>query len=129
MKATCAWIHMVLAWLMLAMLLSQFYSAGAGIFGAASFGMHRGVGYLIEPVVLLLLVIALVGQVGRRLIGLSALLFFLVFLQIALPNMRNDAPWVAAFHPLNGLVLIALTFTIARGGWARVTVGRRAAAG
>jgi len=61
----------------------------------------------------LLLVLALAGGLGRLLIGLSALLVVLTIVQIMLPSLRSSFPLVAAFHPVNGMIMVVLTAAIA----------------
>jgi hypothetical protein len=61
-------------------------------------------------------VLALVGRLGSRLIGLSILLLFLTIVQIVLPSLRVNASWIAALHPVNALALIGISATIRRNG-------------
>jgi hypothetical protein len=84
------------------------------LFGAASFEFHRTLGYLLAVPVILLLVLALAGTLGWRLIGLSALLVLLTVVQIMLPSLRGTASWIAAVHPVNALALLGISATIGR---------------
>jgi Family of unknown function (DUF6220) len=92
----------------------QFYLVGAALFGFATFEMHRGLGYLLAILVLVVLLLAVVGGLGRRLIGLSALLLALTLVQTMLPSLRGGAPWLAALHPVNALALMGITATLVR---------------
>lgn len=125
MRRIILYIHQGLAWVVLAGLLLQFYLAGMALFGAASFEFHRTLGYLLAIPVLLLLVLALAGFLGRRLIGLSALLVVLTIVQVMLPSLRASVPFVAALHPVNALALLGVSAAIARQGWAIARQGHK----
>jgi hypothetical protein len=66
-----------------------------------------------------MLVLAVVGRTGRRLIGLAALTLVQMALQSVFVVLREDAPAVAALHPVNGVLLLLVTIVIARAAWAR----------
>lgn len=103
-----------LAWLYVALVAFQVFLAGAGVFGAADFELHVGVGYVAAffgPIILL--VVSVVAR-GGRLIGLTGLLLLLGFVQSILPWLRADAPYLAALHPVNALLIAWLALTIAR---------------
>jgi hypothetical protein len=114
MGSNIAVVHRWLARLVMANLLLLFFLAGAGIFGATSFELHRTLGMLVPAAGILLLVLALAGGLGRRLVIPSAGLIVMGVIQIVLPGMRDDLPWVAALHPVNALVLMGLTSTLMR---------------
>jgi hypothetical protein len=57
-------------------------------------------------------------------IGLSTLLLVLAFLQPTLAYAREDAPYIAALHPVNALAIAGLSLWIAL----RATALARAAA-
>lgn len=118
MQGTILRIHQGLARIFLAGLLLQFYLAGAGLFGAGSFQPHRILGDVLTMLAILFPVLALVGRLGRKLIGLSTLLAFLTIVQIMLPSLRGNVPWIAALHPINALALMGLSATIRRNGHA-----------
>jgi hypothetical protein len=80
-----------------------------------TFQLHRIVGDLLVLLVALLLILALAGRLGRRVIGLSALLLVLVVVQALLPSLRAGVPWLAALHPLNALALMGVAVAIGRG--------------
>jgi hypothetical protein len=103
-----------LAWVVLVGLLLQFYLVGLALFGVISFEFHRTLGYLLAVPIFLLLVLALAGGLGRRLVGLSALLVVLTIVQATLPSLRFSVPLVAALHPVNALALMGLSAAIVR---------------
>ena len=55
-----------------------------------------------------MLVLALVGRMPRRYAGLSASLFGLFILQSVFVALRESMPAVAALHPLNGFLILAV---------------------
>ena len=125
MRNTVSRMHGGLAWIIVAAVVAQFFSAGLGIFGAAGFGAHKLVGYLTIPASLILLVLALVGRLGTLRIGLSALLFVLAVIQSMLPS---GPAVIAALHPVNALIILAVVGNLARLG-VRGDAPARSAAG
>lgn len=115
MQQIIAQIHQWVARIFLAGLLIEFYLAGAAIFGAGlSFAPHRMLGSGLAILVILLLVLALVGRLGRKLIGFSVLLVVLTIVQVALPALRGNVPWIAALHPVNALALMGICAMLRR---------------
>lgn len=114
MKRVIGRIYYVLAWVVLAGLCLQVYLAGVGLFGAESMTPHRTLGMMIGIPMLLMLILAPIGRLGRHLVVRSALLFVFTAVQIMLPQLQSSAPWIAALHALNALALIGLSFDIAR---------------
>lgn len=103
-----------LARLTLAGMVLQFYLAGVGAFGADSWDWHVTLGYFLGIPILALLVLALVGRLGRRRIGMTALVVVLYIVQMALAQFRFDVPYVAALHPVNALALMGATAAVGR---------------
>ena len=103
----------ILAWGFLALIAIQFFLAGIGIFGAGTMATHRDFGYLLSLLPLFLVIAAAVAR-ARQLVWLSGALLVLTFVQTLLPLLKADLPYIAALHPVNALVLAALTATLAR---------------
>jgi Family of unknown function (DUF6220) len=97
--------YLVFAAITLLLVTLQFFLAGLGIFGATSFSAHETVGGILHVTALLMLVTAAVGQLGRSPIIFGAGLLVLIVIQSALPGARDDAPGIAALHPLLALVI------------------------
>lgn len=114
---TIARIHRGLVWVLLAGLLVQIYFAGVFLFGAGPTSFHENWGYMFWLLTPLMVVLALVGGLGRRLIGLSVLLVILTTVQVNLPHLRASIPWAAALHPVNALAMVGVTVLMARGKW------------
>ena len=118
-------IHLVVAWLLVAGLLVQVFLAGMGVFdGPERFETHRNFGYLFGWLTLVMVIIAAVGRLGRRLIGLSVLALVQFFLQSVFILFREHQPAIAALHPVNGVLLLVVAIAIGR----LALAGRRAAA-
>jgi hypothetical protein len=119
MQRIISQIHQWLARIFLAGLLLQFYLAGSALFGVESFEPHRMLGYALTMLVILFPVLALVGRLGRQVIGLSMLLVFLTIVQVMLPSLRGNASWIAALHPVNALALMGISARLGRNGRAK----------
>lgn len=117
MQQTIGKIHRILAWVVLGGLVLQVYLAGVGLFGAESLDLHREFGFMLELPIFLMLILALVGRLGRRVIGMTAVLVVLMIIQAQiLPALDGDLAWVAALHPVNALALMGLSANLGRGG-------------
>jgi hypothetical protein len=102
------------AWLFFACVVVQVFLAGLGVFaGAQHFTLHREFGYLFGWLTLVLLLLALVGRLGRRWIGLSALLLVLFAFQSVFVALRGVMPEAAALHPVNALAIFAVSLHVA----------------
>jgi Family of unknown function (DUF6220) len=105
-----------LASLAMALVVTQFFLAGAGAFGATSFDAHKTVGSILVIVVLLgLLVAALV----RRHVAHAAIFFGVTLLQLVLGAIGSDEPWVGALHGLNAIAALGAGGTLAQKAWGR----------
>ncbi|MDQ2935384.1 MAG: DUF6220 domain-containing protein [Chloroflexota bacterium] len=107
--------YLVLAWLFVACLVVQVFLAGMGVFvGAENFATHRDFGYTFGLLTLILIALAVIGRLGRRMIWLSVLVLALFFLQSVFVSLRETAPLVAALHPVNGFLILWLSISIAQ---------------
>ncbi len=122
--------HPIAAVAFVACAVVQVFLAGLGVFDdPRAFITHRDFGYVFGWLTLVVLVLALVGRLPRRVTGLSVLLLVLFALQSVLVSLRADYPAVAALHPLNGFAILAVGALAARGSWLlrRVPAARTAA--
>ena len=103
-----------LGWLIVALGVLQFFLAGLGIFGAESFSAHETVGGILHGLTVLVFLLAIAGPRTGRDIGMGFALAALTTLQIALPELRDDTPWLAAFHPVLALLVLGLAAHIGR---------------
>ena len=59
---------------------------------------------------------AIVGRMGRTVLGLTAALFLLVFLQPLFADPELNPRWLRSFHVLNALFIFALGYHLAQRG-------------
>jgi hypothetical protein len=117
-------VYLGLALLFLAGIVVQFFLAGLGVFGAESFEAHRTFGYALQGSAIVLLVLALVGRLGSRLVWPSALLVLLVIVQGLLIAAKDSAPSVAALHVVNALAIAGVVVLVVQRAWRDRTAGR-----
>jgi Family of unknown function (DUF6220) len=110
------------SWILVAGLVVQVFLAGLGVFESQTrFMTHRYLGYTLELLPLAMVVSGLAGGLGRRLVGLSALILGLFLAQSVFVAVRTEAPMVAALHPVNGFLILLLSIVVARGAALRRT--------
>jgi hypothetical protein len=104
-----------LAWLFVLAVAIQFLLAGLAVLGGESIEAHRQWGFVaLHLIPILMLVAAIVGRMGRYVIGLTVLLFLLVFLQPLFADPELDPQWLRSLHVLNALFIFALGSHLAR---------------
>jgi mercuric ion transport protein len=100
-------IHLVAIWLFAACCVVQVFLAGLGVFVSPDrFALHRDFGYKFSLLLLVVIVAAIVGRLGRRQIGYAVGLMVLFTLQSVFVAVRASAPEIAALHPVNGFLTI-----------------------
>ena len=96
----------------------QVFLAGLGVFeGPQNFITHREFGYTFSWLILVLVVLAVVGRVPRRITGLALLLGLLFVLQSVFVAFRSNMPQVAALHPVNGFLIVLVALLVTRDAW------------
>jgi len=104
----------------------QFFFVGFGLFGmkdgetidnAKSLDAHRGFGFILaDGGAILLLVLALLAWPRpRKLLVAWILLAVLAFFQPVLADFHHK--WVGMFHPVNAIILLALSGRLAYYSW------------
>lgn len=101
-------VYGVLAIVWAAAVILQVFFAGLGMFGATSFDTHKTFGNILHPFTAILLILAIVGPRTGRDIGMAAALVILVTIQIGLVSARDDAPGLAALHPVLAILAMGL---------------------
>jgi mercuric ion transport protein len=108
----------VVAWLFAVCIVVQVFLAGLGVFDSpTAFATHRDFGYTFGLLTLVMVVIAAVGRLPKRLIGLSALTLLQIALQSVFIAFRQDMPVIAALHPVNGVLLLVVAIWLGREAW------------
>ena len=114
-------IHAAAAAIFVVAILVQVFLAGlaiANLGGSGDFSTHIGFGYTwVGLAALALLVTALVARRPRRDVGVVVLLFVLYIVQTVLPSFKAGAPWAAALHPVNALLLFGVAVWYLRQTW------------
>jgi uncharacterized protein DUF6220 len=105
-------VHLGLIVLFLAGVFVQFYLAGRGAFGASNYNAHKDWGFILHLISLVFLIatIAIPSTRNRQDIGMAFGLAVLVTIQIMIGDIKH--PDVGAFHPVNALLVIGLSFHI-----------------
>jgi len=112
--------HLLIARLLLAALGLQIFFAGAALFGVSLLGTHGFTMHaLFGPLVILgslsLPLLAWRGHLERAIVWRSWLLFGLMLVQGLLIDLsRFVLPLFGAFHPLNAMLLVLVTASLAR---------------
>lgn len=118
MRSGARVVHLVLSWLFVAGLVAQVFLAGLGVFESPTrFNVHRDLGYTLSILPILMIVAALLGGMGRRMVLLALTAFLLFLLQSVFVALRESSPMIAALHPLNGFLILLIALIIARDSW------------
>lgn len=118
MRSGARIVHLVLSCLLVAGLVVQVFLAGLGVFESpARFAIHRDVGFTLSLLPVLLVIAALVGGMGRRMVLLALAAFLLFMLQSVFVGLRESSPMVAALHPVNGFLILLIAIVMARDSW------------
>ena len=112
MRAGATAVYHWVALLIAAGAVVQFFLAGVGVFGADSFDAHESLGWMLHTASLVVLIAAIVGPRTRHAIVLSVVFVVVFTIQVMLPGLRDDSPWLAAFHPLLALAVLGLAVRI-----------------
>jgi 4-hydroxybenzoate polyprenyltransferase len=111
-------LHTVVAVPFVVGLIAQVWLAGRGVFESPTmFDTHRSLGYTLSLFTIALLVLGLLGGMGRRPAILAVVIFVLFILQSVFVVMRDSQPAVAALHPVNGFLILFLAIVLARDSW------------
>jgi hypothetical protein len=117
------------SWLVFLAVVVQVGFAGYGAFSVAgdvedasvdedmfadAFGPHAALGYLVVLSSSILLILA---AIARHRVKQSAILFGLLILQVLLAWFGFESPFIGFFHPVNALVIFALSGSIAFTEW------------
>ena len=92
----------------------QFFLAGLALFNGESFESHEGLGWGIHSLTILVLLLSILGPRTKRDIVLGVSLFVVTTIQTSLPGLRDDAGWLAAFHPVLALAVLGIAAHIGR---------------
>ena len=115
---------LVVSALFVACVVVQVFLAGLGVFESSlNFLTHRDFGYAFGWLALLMLILAIIGRLPRRQLLLVVAIVVAFALQSVLVAFRDDAPVVAALHPLNGVLILILGIEVTRYAWVTRNAG------
>ncbi len=103
-------IYLIIAWLFPVAILVQVFFAGLSLFtGQSYWDAHITFGHTIGILPILLVILGYLGRLPRRTIILTWLALGIYLVQAEVfAAIRDNAPFLAAFHPVLALVLFAL---------------------
>ena len=122
-------VFALLATLLVLVVVAQFFLAASGAFDTApndeSFRPHRALGYVIFFLPIVLTVVAALGRMPGRLIGMTALVAGLTAVQVVIAVLARAfddtggtsttaGQLVFGLHAINGLIILAVAATVAR---------------
>jgi hypothetical protein len=115
---TWRYLFAAMAVLFVAGVVVQVFLAGIGLpgLGGGSMQSHIDFGYLLSVIPVLPLLLSWPARAGRRAAILGVALLVAAQVQTFLPLASDGAPWVAALHPVNALVVFGLGLMLARRG-------------
>lgn len=105
--------HRLIARVLLGALALQLFFAGLGVFGITSFLPHAILGTLIVAASFALPLVAWRGRLESALVRRSWLLAGLMVLQGLLIDAGRIVPAISALHPVNAMLLVLVTFSLA----------------
>ena len=73
---------------------------------------HTDFGHMIGLLAYLLPILALIGRIGRQLVGHAVAVTVIYIVQIILPTI--DQGWIAALHPVNAFLVIGSAASLGR---------------
>lgn len=118
--------------LLLLAVIAQVGGAGYGAFNASDksdpgpltnraythgFGFHNAFGYIIFIAAVILLVLALGARLGKTRVLWALAVPLLVVVQIVLAWAGEGHPIAGIFHPVNALLIVAVTGLLAHRAW------------
>ena len=118
------------SWLFVAAIVVQVYFAGLLLFGQeGGQGLHETTGYILGTAGALFLLLPALARAGTPAIIVGLVLALITFFQPNLTFARDDSPLIAALHPVNALLIVALSVWMVRRATGLVRQERGRAAG
>ena len=103
-----------LGWLIVVLGVVQFLLVGLTLFNGDSIDAHKGLGWGVHTLTIVVLVFAVLGPRTREDIVLGVALVVVATIQATLPSLRDDAGWLAAFHPVLALAVLGIAAEVGR---------------
>jgi Family of unknown function (DUF6220) len=107
-------LFVLAAWLFVASVVIQTILVGFSIFAQLGGSLHRDFAYVYGWLAPILVLLANVARVPARLRTITIVLLVAFAFQTVLPSLKDQYPFVSAFHTVNALVIFGLGVTLAR---------------
>ena len=105
----------IVAWLLVGCLIVQFFLVGLDLFEAIGESeLHRDFAYVYGWLTPILVLLATVAGLPRRVLLLTVALLVLYAIQTYLPTIADTLPRIAALHAINALLVFWLAVQVAR---------------
>jgi hypothetical protein len=105
----------IVAWVLVSCLVVQFFLVGLDLFEAIGESeLHRDFAYLYGWLTPILVLLAMVAGLSRRVLLLTVALLTLYAIQTYLPTIADTLPSIAALHAINALLVFWLAVQVAR---------------
>ena len=103
------------SWLFVAAIVVQVYFAGLMLFGQeGGTDLHVDTGYILGTAGVLFLLLPALARAGSSTIVIGLVLAVITFFQPNLALARDDSALIAALHPVNAVLIIALSMVVIR---------------
>jgi hypothetical protein len=106
-----------LAWLFMLFVAIQFFFGGMLAFSGFADGLdeHRIIGYpILSTIPILMIVVAVIGKLEKKIIGMTVGLFVLVVIQPQWASIDTDKTWIHAIHVPFALAIAFLGYHLAK---------------
>lgn len=115
MRKIARYLYVAGAWFNLVTILFVIFAAGLMLFVSATHReTHMNAGWGSDLPILFLILTGLLGWIPRNVVAWLVAVIVVHTIQIMLPGLRADLPILAAFHPLNAMVLAVVSWMHAR---------------
>jgi hypothetical protein len=103
------------SWLFVAAIVVQVYFAGLMLFGQeGGTDLHVDTGYILGTAGVLFLLLPALARAGSSTIVIGLVLAVITFFQPNLALARDDSALIAALHPVNAVLITALSMVVIR---------------
>ena len=107
-------LFVLAAWLFVVSVVIQTILVGFDIFAHMGGSIHRDFAYVYGWLAPILVLLAGVARVPARLRTITIVLLVAFAVQTVLPSLKDQYPFLSAFHTVNALLIFGLGVTLAR---------------
>lgn len=112
-------LYMIMVSLIFLGIVTEGVLIGPSLFAATRWGRtpHFELGVLLLLLTLLLPVVGRFARLPGRMVLLSVVLFVLALIGVTAAGLGHGSPLLAALHPANAMLMVALTVVLLSQGW------------